>query len=123
MTSSVARVKFIKTKVIFSYHTKGVSNLVSPNSNHKVKSYSCSNSSTKMGENEKLEKIFWITKRAISGLQIVAGFRDCKSRQEGLQVGVALGISNRGERVANWSWDFKLGQRLQVGVREISNRG
>ena len=63
MTSSVARGKFIKTKVIFSYYTKSVSNQISSNSDHEVKSYSCSNSSTKMGKNEKLEKIFWVTKR------------------------------------------------------------
>ena len=31
MMSSVARVKFIKTKVIFRYHNKGVSNQVSSN--------------------------------------------------------------------------------------------
>ena len=49
------------------------------------------------------------------GLQIGAGFRDYKSGKEGLQIAVALGISNRGS-------DFKSGQRLQIGAREISNR-
>ena len=39
MTTSVTGVKFIKTKVIFSYHTKGASNQVSSNLNHKDKSY------------------------------------------------------------------------------------
>ena len=36
--SSVAKVKFIKTKVIFRYHTKGVSNQVSSNLDHEIKS-------------------------------------------------------------------------------------
>ena len=58
MMSSVARVKFIKTKAIFSYHTQGVSNQVSSNSDHKIISYSCSNSSTKMGKNEKVGRNF-----------------------------------------------------------------
>ena len=58
MMSSVATVKFIKTKVIFRYHTKGVLKQVSLNSDHEIKSYSCSNSSTKMGKNEKVRKNF-----------------------------------------------------------------
>ena len=53
---SVAWVKFIKTNVIFRYNTKGVSNQVSSNSNHEIKSYSCSNSSTKMKKNENVWK-------------------------------------------------------------------
>ena len=56
MMSSVARVKLIKTKVIFRCHTKGVSNQVSSNSDHEIKSYSCSNSNTKIGKNEKVRK-------------------------------------------------------------------
>ena len=58
MMSSVARVKFIKTKVVFRCHTKSISNQVSSNSDHKIKSYSSSNSSTKMGKNEKVGKGF-----------------------------------------------------------------
>ena len=65
---SVARVKFIKTKVISRYHIKGVSNQVSSSSDHEIKSYSCSNSSTKVGKNEKVGKIFWITKRGNEGI-------------------------------------------------------
>ena len=59
MMSSVARVKFIKTKVIFRYHTKDVSNQVSSNSDHEIKSYLCSNSTTKMKweKTKKIEKI------------------------------------------------------------------
>ena len=54
MNSSVARVKFIKTIVSFRYHTKGVLNQDSSNSDHEIKSYWCSNFSTKMGKNEKV---------------------------------------------------------------------
>ena len=107
---SVARVKFIKTKVIFRCHTKGVSNQVSSNSDHEIKSYSCSNSSTKMGKNEKEGKQFRLQNRAIRGLQIWAGSRDYKSGQEGLKREEALGISDRGKKITNWS-------------KEISNRG
>ena len=53
---SVSSVKFIKTKTNFRYHTNGVSNQVPSNLDHEIKSYSCSNSSTKMGKNEKEEK-------------------------------------------------------------------
>ena len=58
MMSSVARTKFIQTKVIVRYYTKSISNQVSLNSDHKIKSYSCPNSSTKMGKNEKVGKTF-----------------------------------------------------------------
>ena len=58
MMSSVVRVKFIKTKVIFSYHNKGYHNQVSSNSENEVKSYSCSNFSTKIIKNENLGKHF-----------------------------------------------------------------
>ena len=66
--SSVARIKFIKTKVIFRYHTKGISNQVSSYSDHEIKSYLCSNCSTKIGKNEKVGKIFWIRKRGNEGI-------------------------------------------------------
>ena len=65
---SVARVKFIKTNVIFKYHTKGVSNQVLSSSDHEIKSYSCSNSSTKLRKNGKVGKILWITKRGAEGI-------------------------------------------------------
>ena len=64
MRSSVVTVNFIKTNVIFRYITKGVSNHVSSNSDHKTKSYSCSNSSTKVLKNKKM--------RNFSGLKNVA---------------------------------------------------
>ena len=68
MMSSVARVKFIKTKVIFTHHAKGVSDLVSSNSDNGSKSYSCSNSSTKMGKNKEMEKNFWVAKLGNKGI-------------------------------------------------------
>ena len=58
MMLSAARVKFVKTKVSFKYHTNDVSNQVSSNSDHEIKSYPCSNVRTKMGKNEKAGKIF-----------------------------------------------------------------
>ena len=113
MMSSVARVKFIKTKVIFRCHTKGLSNQVSPNLDHQIESYPCSNYNTKMGKNEKKEKIFWIT---IRGLQIGAGFRGYKLGQEGLQIAAALWISN-------WAKRLQIGaKRFQIRV-DIKNRG
>ena len=63
MRSSVVTVNFSKTNVMFRYITKGVSNHVSSNSDHKTKSHSCSNSSAKVLKNEKNEKIFWVKKR------------------------------------------------------------
>ena len=116
--SSVGRVKFLKTKVIFRYHTKGVSNQVSLNSDHEIDSYSSSNFSTKMGKTKKSEKFSGLHSGAIKRLQkIGAGFRDYKSRQEGLQIWAALRISNRGKKITNQSrtsnWrkrDFKSGQ-------------
>ena len=127
--SSVARVKFIKTKVIFRYHTK-----VSQIKFHHIRiihvqSYSCSNSSTKVGKNEKVGKIFWITKRGNEGITNWGRFRDYKSGQEGLQIGAALGISNRGKEITNRGRNFKSGQRdfesgqegFQIGAG-ITNR-
>lgn len=75
-----------------------------------------------------MEKIFWVTKWNTKALQIGASFRDYKLRQEGLQNEVALGISNRGEKITDpgrdskWGWrDFKAGQILQFETTKISN--
>ena len=101
MMSAVARVKFIKTKVIFRHHTKGVSNQVSSNSNHEIKSYSYLNSGTKMGKNEKNGKM-------------LLGYKKMGNK----------GVTNRGSFK-----DFKSGQRFHVGEKrfqiraEITNRG
>ena len=58
---------------------------------------------------KKEKKISRSQNGAIRGLQIGAGFRDYKSGQEGLQVGVALEISNRGEKITYPNRDFKSG--------------
>ena len=58
MMSSVAKVKVIKIKVIFRYHTKVFSDQISSNSDHEIKSYLCSNPGTKMGKNKKVGKLF-----------------------------------------------------------------
>ena len=68
MMPSVARVKLIKAKAIFRCITKGVSNQVSSYSDHEIKSYSSSNSSTKMGINEKVGKIFLDYKEGNKGI-------------------------------------------------------
>ena len=79
---------------------------------------------------KKWKKSYGLQNGAIRGLQIGAGFRDYKSGQEGLQIGVVLGILNWGKKITNRDRDFKLeqrdfklGQRLQIGARRISNRG
>ena len=82
--SSVARVEFIKTKVIFMYHTKDVSNQVHYNSDHEIKSYSCSNSTTKMGKKKRFQIRAGISNR---GKEILNLGRDYKSRQGGFQNG------------------------------------
>ena len=63
-----------------------------------------------MGKNEKVKNISGLQNGAIRRLQIGAGFKDYRSGQEGLQIGPALGISNRGTKITNWSMDFKSGQ-------------
>ena len=68
MMPSMARVKFTKTKFIFRYNIKDVPNQVSSNLDHKSKSYSCLNFSTKMGKNEKVGKNFWVTKLGNKGI-------------------------------------------------------
>ena len=118
MMPSVARVKFIKTKVIFMYHTKGISNQVSSKSTHRIKYYLCSSSSTKMGKN--CQK--WVTKRGNKGITNRAALRDCRSGQEWLQILVALRISNQGNKITNRGRKFESGQGLQIGVRGISNQ-
>ena len=120
----MARVKFTKTKVIFRCYIKGVSNQVSSNSD-----FIHVQISVLKWEKRKSGKTFsGLQNRAIRGLQIGAGFRDYKLGQEGLQIGVALRISNRGKKIANRGRDFKSGQRgfqskqrLQIGSG-ITNR-
>ena len=86
--SSLARFKFIKTKNIFRYHTKGLSNQVSSNLDHEIESYiGSSNSSTKIGKNEIMRKIFWVTNQGNKRIPN-------RGRFYGLQIG-ARGITNR----------------------------
>ena len=64
----------------------------------------------------KCYQIFYgLDNEAIRGLQIGAGFRNYKSGQEGLQIGISnwdKKISNRGKR------DYKPGQGLQIGAEQ-----
>ena len=78
---SVARVKVIKAKVIFRYHTKAISNQVSSYSDHEIKYQN--------GEKGKSEENFLDYK--------TGQWRDYKSGQ-------ILDTTNRGKR------DFKKGQ-------------
>ena len=117
MMSSVARVKFIKTKVIFGYHTNSVSNQVSSYSVHEIKSYSCSNSSTKVGKNEKSGRKFsGLRNGVIRRLQIGTGSRDYKSGQEGLQIRAVLGIPNQSKKITN------RGKKIWVRGRDYKSR-
>ena len=84
------RLNLSKPDVFFRHHTKGVSNQVSSNSDHEIKGYSCSNSSTKMGKKRKSGKTFsGLQNGALRGLQIGAGFRDFRDFKsgQGLQIG------------------------------------
>ena len=85
---------------------------------------------SKWEKTKKWGKKFGLHNGAIRRLYIGAGFRDYRSKQERLQIGEALEISNRDKKITNRGWDFKLeqrdfksGKRLQIGTRGISNRG
>ena len=54
----------------------------------------------------------WVTKRGNKGIANWAGFRDYKSGQQELEMGIALGISNRGRDFQLGQRDFKSGQKL-----------
>ena len=122
MMSSVARVKVIKTKVIFRYHTK-----VSQTKFHQIRITKSKVTYVqilvpKWEKTKKQENIFWVTRRSNKGITN-------RGRFQGLQIGSALVISNWGKKITNRGWDlilgqrdFKSGQRLQVGARRISNR-
>ena len=63
------------------------------------------------GTKRKSGKIFSVLQNgAIRRLQIGTDFRDYKSEQEGLQIGAALGISNRGKKITNRGRAYKLVQ-------------
>ena len=118
--SSATRFKFFTNKVIFRYHTKGVSNQVPSNSDLEIKIYSSSNSSSKMGESGK--NFSASQNRAIRGLNMGAGFRDYKSRQERLQIMEILGISNRDKKITNRRSDYKLVQNIRNYQNLCSSR-
>ena len=100
MMSSVTRGRFITTKFNFTSHTKDISNQVSSNLDHEIKRYSCSNSNNKMGKKRKSGKKFsGLQNGVIKRLQMEADFRVFKSGQKRLQIGSALGISNRGKEI------------------------
>ena len=74
----------------------------------------------KWEKTKKWKKFSGLQNGAMRGLQIGAGFRDYKSGQEGLQIGTALGISNRGKEITNrGKRDFKSGQGLQIGAEQL----
>ena len=81
-----------------------LSNQVSANLDHETKSYLCSNSSSKMGKNEKLDKIFWVTKRGYK--RNTNGDRVWRLKFR------ARGIINRDS-----FRDFKSGQGFQIGAK------
>ena len=60
--------------------------------------------------------------RAIRGLNIGAGFRDYKSRQERLQIMEILGISNRDKKITNRRSDYKLVQNIRNYQNLCSSR-
>ena len=131
MMSSVAKVKFIKTKVISRHHTKGVSNQVSSNSNYKIKSYSCSNSNTKVEKNPKTwEKTVSVTKRGNRGkfyglqteaseITIRGSFRNLNSGQKDYKSGQGLQIGEKRLQIRP-KGIFIMGQGLQIGAEHGS---
>ena len=66
----------------------------------------------KREKTKKWEKISELKNGAIRGLQIGAAFWDYKSRQERLQIGAALEISNRGKKITNRGRDYKSVQNI-----------
>ena len=64
-----------------------------------------------MRKNEKVGKKSGLHNGAIKKLHIGAGFSFYKSEQERVQIGAALEISNRDEKITNRGWDFKSLQR------------
>ena len=102
--SSVARVKFIKTTIIFGYHIKGVSNAQTMFHHIRItksKVIHVQIPVPKWVKTKKWEKFSGLQNGAMRGLQIGTGFRDYKSGQEGLQIGAVLGISNWGKEITN----------------------
>ena len=70
-----------------------------------------------------MKKFSGLQSGAIRGLQIGAGFRDYKSKEKGLQIKAALGISNRSKKITNRGRYFKLGQRDFKSGQEVFQTG
>ena len=119
MMPSVAKIKFIKTNVNFRYHTKDVSDQVSYIRVTKSKVTQVQIPVPKWEKTKKSEKrLSGLQNGAIRGLQIEAGFRDYKSRQDGLQIGAKrfqIGV----EITSQCKRDFKSGQGLQIGAKQL----
>ena len=96
-------------------------------SDHEIKSGSFLKSNTKTGKNKKVrKKCSGLQNGAIRKLKIGAGFKYYKSGKEGLQIGAALGVSNRDKKITNRGRVFKSrgryfksGQRLQMGAEQL----
>ena len=100
MTQPMASIKFIKAKVIFSYHTKGVSNQVLSNSDHDVKFF-FQIPVSKWEKTKKCNSVFWVTKRGNKVMtnlgrvyRLHIGAKRLQIRAKIVQIGTR-GISNR----------------------------
>ena len=104
MTPSVVRVK---TKVILSYHTKGVSNQV-----HQIRITKSKVIHVQIPV-PKWEKIFWVTKRGNKGITN-------RGRFYGFRIG-ARGITNRVSfrDFKSGQKDYKLGLRFQIRAKRF----
>ena len=121
MTSLVARVKFIKIKVVLGIITKP-----SQNKFHHIR---ITKPKVIHVQVPVPRRFFGLQNGASMGLQIGTDFRDYKTGQEGLQIGAALGISNRGKKItirgkkiSNQGRDYKLGQEGFHFRAGIANR-
>ena len=88
------------------------------NSNNKVRSYSCTNSSTKMGKNEEMSKNFSGLQNRAREITKRGSFRDLKSGQKNYK-SVFKSRFQIGAETTNWGKrDFKSGQGLQIGAEQ-----
>ena len=98
MMSSVTRVKFIKTNVVFRYHSKDVSIQVRITKS-KVSHVQILVPKWEKRKSGKISS--GLQNGTIRGLQIGTDFMDHKWGQEELQIGATSGISNRGKNISN----------------------
>ena len=124
--SSVARVKFIKTKVIIL----GIIPKASQTKFHQIritksKVIHIQIPVPKWEKTKKWENISGLKNGAIRGLQIGAGFRDYKSEQEQIEAALKISnwskkITNRGKEISNRGRYYKSGQGLQIGAKHTA---